>query len=97
MSVNAPFVDVIFPFNVNFSRFFSIFFTFWIVVNCIFMLGTRFAPSKVYDNFSFNVCCFIPNNIIGFMFENFAMKPCYLLLNPVFCVVYSQDILTVNI
>ena len=31
------------------------------------------------------------------MFEKFAMKPCYLSLTPFFCVVYSQDILTVNI
>ena len=30
------------------------------------------------------------------MFEKFAMKPCYLLLTPFFCVVYSQDTLTVN-
>ena len=67
MSVNAPFGDVICPFNLNFSRFFSTSFTFWIVVNCIFMLGTKFAPSKIYHDFSFNVYCFIPNNIISFI------------------------------
>ena len=47
MSVNTPFGDAICPFNLNFSRFCSTSFTFWIVVICIFMLGTKFAPSKL--------------------------------------------------
>ena len=67
MSVNTPFGDVICPSDANFSKFFSISFTFWIVLNCIFMLGTKFAPSKVYHNLSVNVYCFIPNNSIGFI------------------------------
>ena len=51
MSVNAPFGDGICPSNVNFSsRFFSISFAFWIVVNCIFMLGTKFAPTIIFPS-----------------------------------------------
>ena len=46
MSVNAPFGDVICPSNVNFSRFFSISFTFWIVVNCILCLAQSLYQAK---------------------------------------------------
>ena len=50
-------------------------------------LGVKYYSFHIWFHYCFH------NEIIGFMFEKFAMKLCYLSLTPFFCLVYSQDTL----